>query len=115
MVQLILKMIAIKNLSSNLLLRRLANLKFAISMLLLIGFLIAIGTFIEQDQSIAFYQTNYPENQPVFGFIDWRLIYFLNLNKIYTSYWFISTLLNTSLSTSFALNKPEPLFVKNFL
>ena len=82
------KMIIIKNFSSNFILRRLANLQFAIGMLLLIGILIAIGTFIEQDQSIVFYQTNYPESQPIFGFVDWRFIYFLSLNKIYTSYWF---------------------------
>jgi cytochrome c biogenesis protein len=70
-------MIIIKNFSSNLILRRLANLQFAIGMLLFIGVLIAIGTFIEQDQSIVFYQTNYPESQPIFGFVDWHLIYFL--------------------------------------
>ena len=81
-------MIIIKNFSSNLILRRLANLQFAIGMLLFIGVLIAIGTFIEQDQSIVFYQTNYPESQPIFGFVDWHFIYFLSLNKIYTSYWF---------------------------
>tara|TARA_B110001450_G_scaffold82008_1_gene77851 strand:- start:17231 stop:18541 length:1311 start_codon:yes stop_codon:yes gene_type:complete len=81
-------MVVIKNFSSNSILRRLANLQFAIGLLLFIGILIAIGTFIEQDQSIVFYQTNYPETQPIFGFIDWRFIYFLSLNKIYTSYWF---------------------------
>ena len=81
-------MIIIKNLSPKSILRRLANLKFAISMLLFIGFLIAIGTFIEQDQSMVFYQMNYPESQPIFGFVDWRFIFFLGLNKIYTSYWF---------------------------
>lgn len=82
-------MTVIKNFSFNFILRRLANLQFAIAMLLVIGFSIAIGTFIEQDQSLTFYQTNYNENQPIFGFIDWRFIYFFSLNKIYTSYWFI--------------------------
>jgi hypothetical protein len=85
-------MTIIKNFSLNLILRRRANLQFAIGMLLFIGILIAIGTLIEQDQSIVFYQTNYPESQPIFGFVDWRFIYFLSLNKIYTSYWFASIL-----------------------
>lgn len=72
----------------NSILRRLANLKFAIGLLFLIGFLIALGTFIEQDQSLIFYKTNYPETNPIFGFVDWRFILFFNFNKIYTSYWF---------------------------
>ncbi len=69
-------MMFIKNFSLNLILRRLANLQFAIGMLLFIGILIAIGTFIEQDQSIVFYQTNYPESQPILGFVDWRFYLF---------------------------------------
>jgi cytochrome c biogenesis protein len=81
-------MMFIKNFSLNLILRRLANLQFAIGMLLFIGLLIEIGTFIEQDQRIVFYQTNYPESQPILGFVDWRFIYFFGFNKIYTSYWF---------------------------
>ena len=86
-------MISIKKFSLNPILRRLANLKFAIGMLFLIGFLIAVGTFIEQDQSLSFYKINYPENAPIFGFVDWRFIFFLKLNKIYTSYWFAVILL----------------------
>ena len=81
-------MIKIEIFSLKPLLRRLANLQFAIIMLLLIGILIALGTFIEQEQSLIFYKTNYPETAPIFGFIDWRFIYFCNLNKIYRSYWF---------------------------
>ena len=82
-------MIIIKNFSSNIILRRLANLQFAIGMLLFIGVLIAIGTFIEQDQSIVFYQTNYPESQPIFGFVDWHFIYFLSLNNLIFNVTFI--------------------------
>ena len=57
-------------------------------MLLLIGILIAIGTFIEQDQSIVFTKQTTQKVSQFFGFVDWRFIYFLSLNKIYTSYWF---------------------------
>lgn len=74
-------------------LRRLADLQFAISLLLLIGILIAIGTVIEQEQTITFYKSNYPEVTPIFGFVDWRFIYFFGLNKIYRSYWFASILI----------------------
>ena len=81
-------MINIRNFAPTFLLRRLANLQFAIAMLLLIGILIAIGTIIEQEQTISFYKTNYPDIAPIFGFLDWRFIYFFNLNKIYRSYWF---------------------------
>tara|TARA_B100000767_G_scaffold234905_1_gene227918 strand:+ start:1140 stop:2447 length:1308 start_codon:yes stop_codon:yes gene_type:complete len=81
-------MINTKNLTPTFLLRRLANLQFAIAMLLLIGILIAVGTIIEQEQTIAFYRINYPETFPIFGFVDWRFIYFFSLNKIYRSYWF---------------------------
>ena len=70
-------------------LRRLANLKFAIVLLFLIGLIISVGTIIEQNQSLSYYKLNYPEITPIFGFIDWRFIVFFNLNKIYTSYWFL--------------------------
>ena len=86
-------MAIVKQFSFNTLLRRLANLKFAIILLFLIGFSIALGTFIEQDQSLIFYKTNYPDSNPIFGFIDWQFIVRFTLNKIYTSYWFLFILL----------------------
>ena len=41
-------------------LRLLADLRFAIFLLLLISFVSIIGTIIEQDQSIEVYKLNYP-------------------------------------------------------
>ena len=41
--------------------KKLANLKVAIALLFIIGILIALGTFIEQDQTLAFYKENYPK------------------------------------------------------
>lgn len=73
-------------------LKKLSNLQFAINLLFVIGIVIAVGTIIEQDQDISFYQTNYPENPKLFGFIDWKLLIFFNLDHIYTSYWFIALL-----------------------
>ena len=70
-------------------LKKLASLQLAISLLFTIGLVIAIGTIIEQDQDLVFYQQNYPENNPILGFINWRVILLLNFDHIYTSYWFI--------------------------
>lgn len=66
----------------------LANLQLAITLLFLIGVVIAIGTIIEQDQPLSFYQENYSELKPVFGFLSWKVIKVLNLDIIYTSWWF---------------------------
>ena len=63
-------------------LKRLANLQLAISLLFLIGILIALGTFIEQDQTLAFYKENYSETKPILGFVTWKLITSLQLNQI---------------------------------
>jgi cytochrome c biogenesis protein len=74
-------------------LKKLANLQLAIGLLITIGFLIAIGTIIEQDQSLNFYKENYPEANPLFGFLDWKVITFLSFDKLYTAWWFIFLLL----------------------
>ena len=79
-------------------LKRLANLQLAILLLLTIGIVVGIGTIIEQDQNLAFYQQNYPESNPILGFISWKLIIALNIDKVYTSYWFIALLLLFGLS-----------------
>ena len=73
--------------------KKLANLQLAISFLFTIGIIIAIGTIIEQDQSLSFYKENYPENNPMFGFLTWKIITFLNLDQIYTAWWFLVLLL----------------------
>lgn len=74
-------------------LKKLADLQLAIGLLITIGFLIAIGTIIEQDQSLNFYKENYPEVNPLLGFLSWKVIIFLSLNKLYTAWWFIVVLL----------------------
>jgi len=73
--------------------KRLANLQFAITLLFTIGLTIAIGTIIEQDQSIVFYKENYPTDKPLFGFLTWKIITFLNLDHLYTAWWFLLILL----------------------
>jgi cytochrome c biogenesis protein len=91
-------------------LKRLANLQLAISLLFLIGILIALGTFIEQDQTLAFYKENYSTNNPILGFVTWKLITSLQLNQIYTSYWFIILLAffgTTLISCTFTTQLPS--------
>ena len=73
--------------------KKLANLQLAIGLLITIGFMIAIGTIIEQDQSLNFYKENYPETKPLFGFLSWKLITFLSFDKLYTAWWFVLILL----------------------
>ena len=82
-------MTSIKKLYPGLIFRKLASLRLAIGLLFVIGILISIGTIIEQDQSLLFYQENYPETAPLFNFLDWKLITSLNLNKLYTTSWFL--------------------------
>lgn len=74
------------------LLKKLANLQLAIGLLIAIGFMVAIGTFIEQDQNLDFYKENYPEANPLFGFLTWKVITFLSLDTLYTAWWFIVVL-----------------------
>ena len=73
-------------------LKKLANLQLAIGLLIAIGFLIAVGTIIEQNQSLNFYKENYPELNPMFGFLSWKIITVLSLDRIYTAWWFLVVL-----------------------
>ena len=68
------------NTNNTKILKKLANLQLAIGLLITIGFMIALGTIIEQDQSLNFYKENYPETNPLFGFLSWKIITFLSFN-----------------------------------
>lgn len=70
----------------------LANLRLAIVLLLAIALFSISGTVIEQGQSLEFYQTNYPENPALFGFLTWKILLILGLNHVYTTWWFLSLL-----------------------
>ena len=82
-------MISTKKNYITLFLKKLANLQFAILLLLIIGILIAIGTIIEQDQSLAFYKDSYPTTNPLFGFFTWQWIISLGFDHLYSNFWFI--------------------------
>ena len=64
-------------------LRFLADLRFAIAILLLIALFSVLGTVIEQDQSIEFYKLNYPLTNKIFGFLSWDIILKLGFDHVY--------------------------------
>ena len=68
--------------------RFVADLRFSISILLLISFFSIIGTVIEQDQSIETYKFNYPLTNPLFGFLTWDLILKFGFDHVYQTWWF---------------------------
>jgi cytochrome c biogenesis protein len=70
--------------------RFLADLRFAISILLIIASFSIIGTVIEQDQSIETYKLNYPLTNRIFGFLSWDIILKFGLDHVYKTWWFIT-------------------------
>ncbi len=71
----------------------LTDLRLAIILLLAIAIFSISGTVIEQGESIAFYQQNYPENPALFGFLTWKVILILGLDHVYRTWWFLSLLI----------------------
>ena len=70
--------------------RLLADLRFAIFILLLISLCSIIGTIIEQDQSIEIYKINYPLTNPIFGFLTWDRILQFGFDHVYKTWWFFT-------------------------
>ncbi|MEO1590522.1 MAG: cytochrome c biogenesis protein [Cyanobacteria bacterium J06632_22] len=71
----------------------LADLKLAIILLLAIAAFSIIGTVIEQGQTLAFYQENYPEDPALFGFLSWKVLLTAGLDHVYRTWWYLSLLL----------------------
>jgi cytochrome c biogenesis protein len=69
-------------------LKRIADLRSAIFLLLLISLFSILGTIIEQDQSLEIYKINYPIANPVFGFLTWNFIIKFGLDHVYKTWWF---------------------------
>ena len=76
----------------------LADLRFAIAILLIIASVSIIGTIIEQDQSIELYKLNYPLTNKIFGFLSWDIIIKFGLDHVYKTWWFISCIILFGLS-----------------
>jgi cytochrome c biogenesis protein len=71
----------------------LTDLRLAIVMLLAIAVFSIAGTVIEQGQSPAFYQANYPEHPALFGFLTWKVIQVVGLDHVYRTWWFLALLI----------------------
>lgn len=73
-------------------LKAFAQLKLAVLLLLLIAGFSILGTIIEQEQDLAFYQQNYQQLLKI-GNVSipyWKLIINSGLNNVYNTYWFIT-------------------------
>lgn len=79
--------------SSRKLIHLIANLRLAIILLLAIAVFSISGTVIEQGQSLAFYQENYPQSPALFGFLTWKVILLIGLDHVYRTWWFLSLLI----------------------
>lgn len=69
--------------------RLLADLRFAIFILLLISFCSIIGTIIEQNQPIEVYKNLYPLTKPILGFLSWDQILAFGFDHVYQTWWFL--------------------------
>ena len=70
----------------------LGNLRLAIVLLLVIACVSSLGTVIEQEKNVSFYETTYPLSKPIAGFINSDFILFLGLDHVYTTDWFLTLL-----------------------
>ena len=71
----------------------LADLRLAIVLLLAIAAFSVSGTVIEQGQTLEFYQTNYPDDPALFGFLSWKVILITGLDHVYRTWWFLALLI----------------------
>lgn len=74
------------------------DLRFALLVLALIAVESSLGSIIEQDQSVEFYQLNYPPSKPIYGIIDATRILCWGLDHVYRTPFFLSLLVLLSLS-----------------
>jgi cytochrome c biogenesis protein len=71
---------------------RIANLRLAITLLLIIALFSVSGTVIEQGQPPAYYQSNYPEHPALFGFLTWKVIQVVGFDHVYRTWWYLGLL-----------------------
>nr|YP_009511161.1 Cytochrome c biogenesis protein [Gracilariopsis longissima]AXI97038.1 Cytochrome c biogenesis protein [Gracilariopsis longissima]UAD88954.1 Cytochrome c biogenesis protein [Gracilariopsis longissima] len=70
--------------------KKLSNLNLSIILLLIIASISIIGTIIEQNQSLLYYQNTYPvEFRLPYSIINWKIIILLGLDHIYSNICFI--------------------------
>ena len=66
---------------------KISSLRFAISLIIFIAISSGIGTFIPQGNNKQTYIDLFDES-PIFGFINGETVLKLQLDRIYTSFWF---------------------------
>ena len=90
------------------------DLKFAIFVLSLIALFSSIGSIIEQDEPLEFYEENYPATKPLFGFFTSTWIQFFGLDHIYTVWWFFLLLVILGVCLiSCTVSRQFPLYVNS--
>lgn len=100
-----------KSLQTKKIIKILTDLKFALAILLVIAIASSLGSFIEQDEPIFFYQQNYPIEKPIYGFINSNFILTLGLDHIYRTWWFLFFLVTLGVSlVSCTITRQFPIF-----
>ncbi|MBO6977834.1 MAG: cytochrome c biogenesis protein ResB [Prochlorococcus marinus XMU1428] len=76
---------------------KISSIRFAISLIIFIAISSGIGTFIPQGNNKKFYIDIFDDN-PIFGFLNGENVLKLQLDHVYTSFWFLFTLILLCLS-----------------
>ena len=71
---------------------KISSLRFAISLIIFIAISSSIGTFIPQGSNKKFYIDIF-DNAPILGFLNGEKVLKLQLDHIYTSFWFLFALI----------------------
>ena len=71
---------------------KISSLRFAISLIIFIAISSGIGTFIPQGNNNKFYIDIF-DDDPIFGFLNGEKVLRLQLDHIYTSFWFLFALI----------------------
>ena len=71
---------------------KISSLRFAISLIIFIAIASGIGTFIPQGSNKKFYIDIF-DDAPIFGFLNGEKVLKLQLDHIYTSFWFLFALI----------------------
>ena len=88
------------------------DLKFALLILTVLAIASSLGSFIEQDEAISFYEENY--KIPIYGFISAQLILSLGLDHVYVTWWFLLLLVTLAISLiSCTITRQFPLFINS--
>ena len=88
------------------------DLKFALLILTVLAIASSLGSFIEQDEAISFYEENY--KIPIYGFISAQLILSLGLDHVYVTWWFLLLLVTLAVSLiSCTITRQFPLFINS--